>query len=173
MKKIIFVVPFLLALYFYISSIGWTTFSQELILVANAQACNYFDDGAGYPNNPSTCAPTKPKPSGQAVFPAANNPANFKSETPVKVSLPNPLGSVSTIPQLIDRISDWLLGIATALLPLMIVWGAFKILVSGGKPETVKEGREIITYAVLGYALLLISKGIILIIKEVLGAGAA
>lgn len=89
------------------------------------------------------------------------------------IKLPNPLGSVSTIPQLIDRISDWLLGLATALLPLMIVWGAFKILVSGGKPETVKEGREIITYAVLGYALLLISKGIILIIKEVLGAGGA
>ncbi len=85
------------------------------------------------------------------------------------ISLPNPLGSVKTIPELIVRIVDWLIFIASvAVLPFMIIWGAYQMLTAGGNPEGVTNARHTITWAIVGYALLLISKGIELIIKDVL-----
>lgn len=85
------------------------------------------------------------------------------------ITLPNPLGTTSTIPDLIGKIVDWLIMIASvAVLPFMIIWGAFQILGAGDNPDKVTEGRHTITWAVIGYALLLLSKGIELIIQQVL-----
>lgn len=154
MKKITYIVPALLAMSFYIAS------AQT--------AC---PDGSFSPTGvcPKT---TTISPSGQGTFPAANDPTQIKNSATVPIKLPNPLGSTQTIPQLIDKIVNFLITIASfTILPAMIVWGAFQILMSAGKPEAVKAGRETITWAVLGYALLLISKGIILIIQEVLSKG--
>ncbi|MBU6142319.1 hypothetical protein KGO95_04420, partial [Patescibacteria group bacterium] len=83
------------------------------------------------------------------------------------ITLPNPLGTTSTIPGLISKIVDWLIMIASvAVLPFMIIWGAFQMLGAGSNPEKVTEGRHTITWAVIGYALLLLSKSIELIIQQ-------
>ncbi|MDP3729736.1 MAG: hypothetical protein Q8R26_03270 [bacterium] len=84
------------------------------------------------------------------------------------VTIPNPLG-VNSIAALIDRIATWLLLIGAPILTLMIIIGAFQILIAGGKPENIIKGRHTITYAVVGYALLLLSTGVTSIIKSVLG----
>ncbi len=85
------------------------------------------------------------------------------------ISLPNPLGSTKSIPDLIGKIVDWLILIASiAVLPFMFVWGAFQLLGAGGNPEKVIQGRHTITWAVVGYGLLILSKGIGLIIQDVL-----
>lgn len=85
------------------------------------------------------------------------------------VEIPNPL-KVQSISQLIDRIVTYLIGIATLIFPLVIIYGAFKLLTTGGDPEKAIEGRKAITYAVIGYLLILISKGITMIVAEILGA---
>ncbi len=150
MKKINYLVPILLTLFFY---------SAYTIPLATIQGS-------------SNIANAQTTPSGQGNFPAANDPTKIKSSVAIPIKLPNPLGSTQTIPQLIDRIVNFLITIASfAILPFMIVWGAYQLLMSAGEPAAVKSGRETITWAVIGYALLLISKGIILIIQEVLGAG--
>ncbi|MDE2001641.1 MAG: hypothetical protein KGI60_03720 [Patescibacteria group bacterium] len=98
------------------------------------------------------------------VFPA--NPPTGNSQS---ITLPNPLGNTSTIPDLIGKLVDWLIYIASiAILPAMIVWGAYKFLMAGGDPEKVTEGRHTLTWAVVGYALILLSKSIEIIIQNFL-----
>ena|GEM_PF-1184594 len=92
----------------------------------------------------------------------------FGSGGSQSIKIPNPL-QVGSFEELIVRINRWLLVIAAPILTLMIVIGAFQILTAAGNPENITKGRHTITYAVIGYALLLLSSGIIFIIREVLG----
>jgi len=86
-----------------------------------------------------------------------------------KVSIPNPIG-VKSIAELIARINSWLLWLSVPILTLMILIGAFQLMTGAGEPEKITKGRHTITWAVIGYALLLLSTGLTAIIKEVLGA---
>ncbi|NCN52945.1 hypothetical protein GW950_00595 [Candidatus Wolfebacteria bacterium] len=83
------------------------------------------------------------------------------------ITIPNPLG-VNSITGLIANINRWLLWIAVPIFTLMIFIGAFQLMFSGGSPDKVTQGKHTITWAVIGYALLILSTGIISIIKEVL-----
>jgi len=85
------------------------------------------------------------------------------------ITIPNPL-KVTTIAALVERINRWLIYIGAPILTLMVIIGAFQILTAGGNPEKVTSGRKTITYAVIGYALLLLSSGITKIIESILGA---
>ncbi len=86
-----------------------------------------------------------------------------------KVTIPNPL-KVNTISELISRIANYIFWIATAIFPLVIVYGAFQLLTTGGDTEKAIMGRKTITYAIIGYALILIANGIPKIIAEILGS---
>lgn len=85
------------------------------------------------------------------------------------IDFPNPLG-VSNVADLIDRIVNYIIVIGGSIVALMVLIGAFKILTFNGDEKKIKSGKDTIVYAVVGYALVLISKGIVMIIKEVLNA---
>jgi len=106
-----------------------------------------------------------PQPTGGQAF--GEIPSKGTGRTQV-ITLPNPL-QAKTFQELIQRIVNWLLVIGAPILVLMIIIGAFQIMTGAGNPEKITMGRRTITYAVFGYALLLISNGIILIIKQLLG----
>lgn len=87
------------------------------------------------------------------------------------INLPNPL-SCSTNPQIVcvaQRIISGLLVIATPIVVIMVLIGAFQILTAGGNPERVGSGRKTILYAVVGYVIVLVAQGLAFIIREVLG----
>jgi len=83
------------------------------------------------------------------------------------ISIKNPL-QAENFSELINKIANWLLVLGAPVLTLMIIIGAFQILSAAGNPEKVKTGRQTITWAIVGYALLLISTGITALIKNVL-----
>jgi len=85
------------------------------------------------------------------------------------VEIPNPIKAKS-ISELIDNIVNYLIGIATIIFPLVIIYGAWQLLSTGGDIEKAIMGRKTITYAVIGYVLILVSKGITMIVAEILGA---
>src|SRR3989344_5664602 len=68
-------------------------------------------------------------------------------------TLPNPFG-IYTIQDLIDRIINALIVIAIPLVAIMVMYGAYKIVLSQGDPKKVKEGRDIIIWAAVGFAIL-------------------
>lgn len=89
--------------------------------------------------------------------------------TKSQIEIPNPIKTKS-IAELIDRIVTYLITIATIIFPLVIIYGAFQLLSTGGDVEKAIMGRKTITYAVIGYVLILVSKGITMIVAEILGA---
>lgn len=86
------------------------------------------------------------------------------------LNIPNPLGEGTTIYSLLDRIVNYLIYIAIPITTVMILYGAFQILTAAGNPEKAKTGRSTILYAAMGLGIVIISKGITYIIKEILGA---
>ena len=117
---------------------------------------------------PQICPPSGSSGGSRITLPL--NPPGSGSGGQQTIKIPNPLGQTTTFTQLISRIVNWLLVIGAPILTLMIIIGAFQFLTAGGNPEKVIQGRHTITYAVIGYALLLLSSGIIKIIENLLGA---
>jgi len=86
--------------------------------------------------------------------------ADIKIDSPIKYK---------NIPDLIDSIVNYIFWVGLALAPLMILIGAFMIMSSGGDPNRVTNGKNMILYASIGLAIILFAKGIIAIIRAVLG----
>jgi len=87
---------------------------------------------------------------------------------PDKICICNPLRAKS-FEELIDRIINFVLWIAIAIAPLMIVIAAFHILTSGGDPKKVETGKNIILYTIVGLFIVILAKGIVIIIRGILG----
>ena len=51
----------------------------------------------------------------------------------------------------------------------MILIGGFQILTARGDPGQITSGRKTITYAVIGFLIILLSKGVALILLEIIG----
>lgn len=83
--------------------------------------------------------------------------------------LQNPLASdniVTLLNGIIDAIVTY---IAPPIVAIIVIVGAFQILFAGGDEEKFKTGKKAIYYAVIGYAILLLARGIVFIIREILG----
>ena len=83
------------------------------------------------------------------------------------ISLPNPLAS-DNFEDFITSLIRSLTVIASPILVLMIVWGGFTFVVSGGKPEKAKKGRDIIKYAIIGFAIIVFAWIIVAILRGIL-----
>ncbi len=83
------------------------------------------------------------------------------------VDFQNPLG-IYNIFDLIDRIINWLIILASPILVIMILWGAYLIMTSGGRSDKLAQGGKTILWAAAGYAILLIAKGLGFIVQQVL-----
>ena len=84
------------------------------------------------------------------------------------IHFPNPI-SCGDVPCVINRIISLLYWIAIPVAVLMILYGGFKILVAGGDPKKFSDGKKIILYAVIGLAIVLVSGGVVSIVKSILG----
>jgi hypothetical protein len=67
------------------------------------------------------------------------------------------LGDVMT---LIDKISTWFLTLVVAISVIIMVWGGFNFMMSGGESDKVKEGRDRIIWGAVGLAVALLAKSI-------------
>ncbi|HDZ54762.1 MAG TPA: hypothetical protein ENI19_03900 [Candidatus Nealsonbacteria bacterium] len=84
------------------------------------------------------------------------------------VIIDNPLASDS-LEDLIDGIINFIFWVATVLAPLMIVIAAFYFVTSAGNPQQIATAKKIILYTLIGYAIILLSRGLILVLREILG----
>ncbi len=86
------------------------------------------------------------------------------------VEIKNPLGDdVKSFEDIINKIIDFIFNIALVLAPLMIVWAGGLYITSGGNPDQITKARNIIIYTLTGFAVILLSKGFVVIIKQLLG----
>jgi len=80
----------------------------------------------------------------------------------------NPLDSC-TVGDVIDAIANFLFYLAIAIVPLLIVYAAFRLLTSAGDPTKVKNAKDTILYAVIGFIVVLSAKILIGVVKTILG----
>lgn len=83
-------------------------------------------------------------------------------------TLQDPLGGVGIL-GLIQKIINALTGLALALGVLVIIYGAFLILLAAGDPKKFETGKKTILYAVAGVAIALTASLIIEFVKTALG----
>jgi len=71
--------------------------------------------------------------------------------------------------ELIEGIINFIFWLAVAIVPIMIMVAAFYFLTSGGDPERIRTAKRIIFWTVIGLAIILLAKGIISVIKQIIG----
>ncbi len=93
----------------------------------------------------------------------------FGAEAGGKITLTNPL-KCPTLGACIDKLIDALFVLAAPLCALMVMVGGYQILFAAGDPEKFKTGKQTLTYAMIGFALLVLAKSVQYIILDVFGA---
>lgn len=84
----------------------------------------------------------------------------------VPVSIPNPL-SCNDLNCVFIKIIDGLLKIAIPLVAIMVLYAGFQMLTAGGDEKKYSNGKQTLKYAVIGFAIILISKGVTNIIIDI------
>lgn len=69
----------------------------------------------------------------------------------------------------LTSVVDWIFVILVALAAILIIFGAFMILTSGGSPEKVTSGRNYILYAAVGLLVAFLAKAVPGVVRMVSG----
>ena len=89
------------------------------------------------------------------------------------IILPNPLtgcqGSNANLICVVGKVKTLFVDIATPAVAVMALIGGFQMMLSSGNPETFKKGQKTIMYAVIGFAVLFLADGFVLIIQNFIG----
>ena len=93
------------------------------------------------------------------------NPMQVEAED---IHLENPIKATTT-EALINNIINFIWEIALVATPLMVVIGAIIMTTSVGNPEQIKTGKNTIIWALAGFALILLSKGLFELIRKIIG----
>ena len=80
----------------------------------------------------------------------------------------NPL-TATTVGDLIDGVIDFIFYVAIVVAPLLAVIAGFYFITAAGDPNKVKTAKNIITYTLIGLAIVFLAKGLYAMLKQVLG----
>lgn len=80
------------------------------------------------------------------------------------------VATIRGIECLLERVFTYIVGFVAIAVLVMIVVGGYKLLTSGGDPKGVEGGKNVITYAIIGLVIALLSVFIINFIAEFTGA---
>lgn len=84
-------------------------------------------------------------------------------------SIEGPLKGINTVGDLINTLMKFLIPLAGIILLLVLIWGGYDFLMSGGNPEKVKSAQAKITTGIIGFVLLVLSYLIVRIISFIFG----
>jgi len=130
------------------------------------------EDGSGAEirTSPETVNVTDPQGSGST---GSESGSNCKVEEPKCtgdiVCIPNPL-KASSVVEFIDMIASWLLWIAIPITTLMVIWAGMLYITAGANSERITGATHTLTWASIGFGIVLLAKGITLIIRNFFGS---
>ena len=85
------------------------------------------------------------------------------------LKLPNPLGTGTTLPGLLEKIFSFAaFEVGIPLVIIFILLGAYQMIFSGGDSEKFTKGKNTLLFTIVGYAVLLLSYGIVDIVTSIL-----
>jgi len=80
----------------------------------------------------------------------------------------NPL-QTTNFTGIIGNILNFLFNIAIVLSPIMLVIAGVLFITAAGKPEQISKARQILIWTAVGFGVILLSRGLITIIQEIIG----
>lgn len=80
-------------------------------------------------------------------------------------------GDITTKEELVQSIVKIAVPLGVICLVLLVVYAGYLLMSSQGNPDKIQEGKEIITNAIIGFLVVLLSVGILLLISNTLGLG--
>ena len=86
------------------------------------------------------------------------------------IRIENPLTATS-FEMIIDNVIDFVFKIAIILAPLMVIVGGFLLVTAGGNLNQVGRAKSLLLWTAIGFLVVLLSKGILAIINQILGVG--
>ncbi len=80
-----------------------------------------------------------------------------------------PLAAPKTLPQVIDGIRLWIMGIVAAVATMFLVVGGLRYMAAGGDPSQVEQAKGNFKSALIGYALAVLAPVILTVLQGILG----
>jgi len=104
------------------------------------------------------------------VLPISKALAQGGSDDPggsIDPGLTNPL-EFDSIEGLLDNIADLLFTLSIPLLVIMLIIGGFYLLTAGGSEQKVSTGKKVITWAIIGFVVILVAGSVASLIRNLL-----
>ena len=70
---------------------------------------------------------------------------------------------------IIYSVTDFIIAVSIPIAGLMILYGAFLILTAAESPQRFEAGKNTILYTVIGLAIILLAKGLVVLISQLFG----
>lgn len=100
---------------------------------------------------------------------ALSDPGTTDLESPTgQTCICNPLGNAG-LTDILDRILNFLFNVAIVLAPVMVLISGIMFLTAAGSPNQVSRAKSILIWTVVGFAVILLSKGLIAVIHGIIG----
>lgn len=71
---------------------------------------------------------------------------------------------------MIENVANWLFAILLAVALIFILYSAFLFMTAAGDPSRVTSARQTLVYALIGVAIAFLTRGLIVILKSIIGA---
>ena len=81
-----------------------------------------------------------------------------------------PFAAAKTIPQVIDGITGWIMGIIAVVATMFLAIGGLRYMAAGGDPAQVEQAKGNFKSALYGYALAFLSPVILQVLQSIIGA---
>ncbi len=74
-----------------------------------------------------------------------------------------------TLAELINDIITFIRNVALVIAPIIFIFAGLKYYLAGGSPEKAKEATNLIKWALIGLAIILVAEGITAVIADIMG----
>ena len=78
-------------------------------------------------------------------------------------------GGPKTLPEVIEGIRLWIMGIIAAVATMFLVVGGLRYMAAGGDPSQVEQAKGNLKSALLGYALAVLAPVVLQVLQGILG----
>ncbi len=95
---------------------------------------------------------------------------NINGQT-IQGPLPTGPGGINNISDLVNRLMQFLIPLASIILLLILIWGGYEYMMSQGNAEKVKSAQAKLTTGIIGFVLLLLSYLMVKLISFIFGLG--
>jgi len=95
---------------------------------------------------------------------------NADSPTALVAALADQVRAVATLPQVIDNVRSWIMGLSAGLATVFLTIGGLRYLVAGGNPMEVEKAKGALRSAAVGYSLAVLAPVLVTILKSMVGA---